>query len=484
MKVSTFGRRVLLVSLTMSGCVGNLQDVTARPGEFPPALLTDDTEKDIAAADLDGDGDIDFVVARKEYLSLRDGTGGSNTEPGHGRTPVLLLNEGGQLRDRTELTPWAGLAMTSRDVVIANIDGDSIPDVVFANTANELPRVYLGVHDGTAWTGLRDATAELFPPTLTPNVAGEARGILFCAVAAGDVDGDGDRDLYFSNYVPSGTVPNDQTADVLLINRINEPGVGRFVDESAERLSDLRYSGFGTGVIIADMDDDGFDDIVKTSTLNAVPPWNANGTFILYSRPGSVDGVPTRVFFEGAVTSDDFVELAAPRAYMFELADFNRDGTLDVYEVDDDNDWLTFGRRDGDRVVHDATESIQLEREDLARLTSGFGGNVHAGDFNGDGRPDFIGVAPIDVQFAFTSCNPDSPGVSRMAMFANLTWSPEFFDSLEGEALLPAANETGGSVWELMVHDFAFADIDGNGRTDMLLGLCSGYRVLKNLDAE
>lgn len=462
----------LLTTFCLTGCVGHLVDRTATT--VPTGLAADTTEKDIAVADLDRDGDLDVVVARKQYLSQLDGLTipDNNLNPAVARTPILLLNDGsGRLVDRTP-SSWTATPQASRDVVIADLNGDGAPDVLFVNTASMQPTLYLGRGSGSAWS--LEAASDLLP-TLVPTVGTEQTPVLFCAADVGDVDGDGDLDVYFSNYIPGG-----RTADVLLINRLDE-APARFEDESIARLSDLRYSAFGTSVLLRDMNDDGFTDIVKTSTLNAVPPWNRQGAFILYNRDDDADGRADGRFFSGTVDSADFTPLAAPASYMLEVADFNDDGAQDVYEVDDRTDYITFGRRVGSRVVHERDRAVLLDRSDIQNLTGGVGGNVHAGDFDGDGTVDFLGVAPLDVQFSVTTCGP---AASDLALFRNVAADPDLADleGLEGQDLLPAANPPStGQPWKEAAHDFAFGDFDGNGETDMFLALCSGYKMLLNI---
>ena len=94
-----------------------------------PALgLEDVAEKDFAWGDVDGDGDTDLVVVRKQPF----------TSP-VGRANVLFLNESGVLVDRTALYASASdvagdsgfLTPTNdRDVLLVDVTGDGRLDLV------------------------------------------------------------------------------------------------------------------------------------------------------------------------------------------------------------------------------------------------------------------------------------------------------------------------------------------------------------------
>lgn len=92
------------------------------------AISDAEHETDLAWGDLDHDGSIDLVVARKEpFISVG------------GRANVLLLNVDGVLTDRTASLAAASdvagdrgfLTPTNdRDVLVADVDGDGWLDVV------------------------------------------------------------------------------------------------------------------------------------------------------------------------------------------------------------------------------------------------------------------------------------------------------------------------------------------------------------------
>lgn len=158
---------------------------------------------------------------------------------------------------------------------------------------NGLPdRFYRNKGDGT----FEDATAAAgFSPD-----TGNGLGVIF-----GDLDWDGDQDLY---------VANDMTPAFLFENK----GNGRFEEIgliSGTALSDLGKPEAGMGVDFGDIDGNGFSDIIKTHLdlqTNAV-----------YSNQGSM------LFIDARYTS----KLAEPSMYMVGFgtvfADLDQDGDLD-----------------------------------------------------------------------------------------------------------------------------------------------------------
>jgi hypothetical protein len=268
---------------------------------------------------LNNDGFDDAIIGRKKPFSNPSGA-----QP---KSDLLLINEGGTLVDKTlEYAPeFLSNPTHARDLIIVDFDNDGWKDVVFGNTFGQHPFYYrnLGEDEEGNWLGLVDETEMRFPSSYDDEP-------LICAVIQGDIDGDGDLDIYFSNYKQGGDDTNninDMSKDFLLIN----DGNGYFTEEAASRLGDLRSSSFGTQVDLKDMDNDGDIDVIKTSQLFEGPPWNDEGTMILYNN--------------GDGTFTNWQNIAQPfdtQTYMFDIQDYNDDGLLDVFLVSDNPDYVLF----------------------------------------------------------------------------------------------------------------------------------------------
>lgn len=383
------------------------------------SVPTDDgEEKDLAVGDLNKDGWDDIVVVRKEPFM---GTGA--------RADLLLMNESGTLVDRTSdyAAGFTSSPTIARDVIIADLDGDGWDDVLIANTFGNQPAFYrnLGSSGGT-WLGLADESSSRLP-TL------DVGSIQYCSVAAGDVNGDGALDLYFSNYVMDGT-----TDDVLLVN----DGNGNFADEGDTRLGDLIGVGFGTQADIIDMDGDGDNDIVKLSSDDSPAPFNTDGIFVLYN--------------DGSGNFANWSTVPSDNAYMYIIDDFDNDGAYDFYVVDDEADYVNLSTS----VTANTNISFNQNMTSWAR-TAGHGANLRAGDLDKDGDLD-IGVADVD-----TSEPPcEATDLRAFLLLENENTSSGTFIDPFGAADKP---------WSQNMYDFAFVDVNNDGNLDIFTAGCAGY---------
>ncbi|MBK8096174.1 MAG: VCBS repeat-containing protein [Planctomycetes bacterium] len=178
----------------------------------------------LALGDLDGDGDLDLVAGSGDYgeaieydtLLLNDGRGNFLPAPAGNLPPAL---------DDT------------RALVLGDVNGDGRPDIVLGNK-NEQSRLLL--NNGAAV--FADVTATHLPAATHPTTA----------LAMGDVDGDGDRDLVLGNLgAPCGLYRND--------------GNGHFTDVTPGSMPNV---GFETRAIaLGDLDGDGDLDLVLGNGL-------------------------------------------------------------------------------------------------------------------------------------------------------------------------------------------------------------------------
>ena len=385
----------------------------------------DDEEKDIGIGDFDKDGWTDIVVVRKEPFSVMGA-----------RTDVLLMNENGVLTDRTTnfASGFIGNPSDARDVLVFDLNGDTWLDLVFVNTFQQQPILYINLGNDLkgAWQGFADESAERFPEIFPVNQAG---GPQFCAAWAGDLNGDDAPDVYFSNYQQSGG-----TTDALLIN----DGSGNFTNETSTRLGDFANVAFGTSAEFHDVDGDGDLDILKMSTLYEMTPFVPRGIFILYNN--------------GSGVFDQFAFTRFPSAdpYMFTAGQLADDAFLEFYVVNDSDDQvvsITAAETNGPVTL--SSQTVNSPR------TGGFGGNVKFGDVDGDGDLD-VGLAPIDVDIA--NCGDPDAKFSLLRNDGNANLDEPWI----------AINDKNIHV---DTHDFAFIDIDRDGRLDIFMGLCIGYAV-------
>lgn len=193
--------------------------------------------------DVDGDGDLDAIVAGVlgEDLLLNDGAGGFTRANGQIPPPIVI--------------PPLNKFDISADARFADVDGDDDLDILLANenpfnpstTGGDQNRLW--VNDGTG--RFTDDTAARLP----------ARADQTGAIVAGDLDDDGDLDLVVLN----------RGQDFVLINA---DGLGHFVDQTATRLPVTTDT--SRGGHLADVDDDGDLDLLVGNSRNEPAAYYAN----------------------------------------------------------------------------------------------------------------------------------------------------------------------------------------------------------------
>jgi hypothetical protein len=223
---------VAVIGFGISILLGNGDGTFKASGIFGPGSLNADAGP-IAVADLNGDGNLDLVVAASNV----DGTGPFNTK---GNVSVLLGNGNGTFKPNVDYTIGAAAA----SIAIGDLNGDGKPDLIVSDLATgaTLTRgvvaVLLGYGDGTFQKAVRYQVAS----------TGAA------AVVVGDFNGDGNLDVVTSS-------PADQTITAML-------GVG-----DGTLRTPITYAAGNSPYAMAagDLNGDGMPDLVMVDdTANGV----------------------------------------------------------------------------------------------------------------------------------------------------------------------------------------------------------------------
>ncbi|MEZ6185020.1 MAG: VCBS repeat-containing protein [Planctomycetota bacterium] len=304
------------------------QGGTLVAGTFPAVTLA---ATDAVLIDMNNDGNLDAVISAN-YEPVRvfrgDGAGG-----------FVLLGE----------WPTINNALVYK-IAVGDVDGDNDPDVFLAragqNTAT-LGADLLLLNDGTG--ALVDAPATALP-ALTEDSLGAT---LF------DLDNDGDLDIYLANFgIEDRVYLND--------------GAGTFVDATAVVLPAGVTTGGATSVAAADVNGDGFVDLVVGNeglSVGGNPPAGEANLLLLNDGAGHLldgstllpaDAEPTFDVRFQDVDGDNYPDLfvanlrAQQRLYLNSGTGVFTDATstnLPAVNVGGDSFSMTTGDFNGDRAV-------------------------------------------------------------------------------------------------------------------------------------
>ncbi len=181
---------------------------------------TSQNDKVVRLGDLDGDGDLDLAVVRRYSYTVviyrNDGSGGFT-----GPVQQLLTSS----------------HYGTSNAVLADFDGDGRLDLAVADS-------FVGLH---LWRGNGDATFTDTGRTLATAATAQTN-----ALAAVDIDGDGDPDLVAGH---DDVGYGDPVPDTVWIN----DGAGAFTPAAPLRAAGMNRT---TGLAMADIDGDGDPDLI------------------------------------------------------------------------------------------------------------------------------------------------------------------------------------------------------------------------------
>lgn len=301
-----------------------------------------------AAGDVDGDGDADLLILNGYELMLCLNQGGAQG----GKLGVFKTNN--PIRPSNQ---WRGHADMGGSVILGDLNNDGAVDGFVAGCcygSGENPLVASSHIPSSAWVWINewDPRGWLVRHTLSLR---ELDGLPMRAAALGDLDRDGDLDVFAAIGAP--TIGKGNSLDDLIL--LND-GSGNFTASDQ-----WQGSSDSTTVALDDVDgDDDLDALVGTQ----------NGAIVWINQGGAPSGQEA-IF----VPSEQKISGSQTRAVF--LYDLDGDG---------DQDALIAGLRqaviwwnNGQAVFAQSSQRFRYsERHGLA-----------IGDFNGDGSPDiFVGA--------------------------------------------------------------------------------------------
>lgn len=209
-------------------------------------------------------------------------------------------------------------------------------------------------------------------------------------VATGDIDNDGDVDLYVTSFGANQLFRNN--------------GDGSFADVTRDSGTANQPGGFTVSAAFVDYDRDGLLDLYVSNNTN----YALTNTTVCPNPAGTPDYCPPQIYGGRAdrllhnlgkgrfadVSAKALPGLKASPALGVATADFNGDGWLDIYVANDgEDDFLWLNQQNGTFRDAGLAAGVAVTAEGKPEASMG----VDAGDFDNDGDEDVI-VAELTGQ--------------------------------------------------------------------------------------
>ncbi|MEM7294027.1 MAG: CRTAC1 family protein [Pseudomonadota bacterium] len=291
----------------------------------------------VAVSDIDRDGDADLYISA--FVDPENFRSAVYNDPAHAKTNVLLLNNGDStFTDITETSNTAGMQNTFLSV-FTDLDNDGWQDLVVSQNTGEV-EIFRNNRDRT-FTAIATNTGFGF----------------WMGIAVGDIDHDGDQDLFFSNvgdsipsFLTTGDLRDDQPHNLDWRILRNE-GDFNFSDATLEY--GIEDEGFAWGAVFEDLNADGQLDLLVAQNYIK---WPIHKLFKLTGR--------TYLGSRGSGKLHHVEALGLENPYFGQspvIADLDSDGRPDVLWVNMDGPVRAFLNRSSNNYLRVAVpEQVEL----------------------------------------------------------------------------------------------------------------------------
>jgi len=404
---------------------------THTDGSSGQRYITETVSAGLALFDYDNDGDTDIYLLNGAPLrGTQDDTRPAN---------ALYRNEGQWKFTDVTATARAGDTGFGLGVAVGDYDNDGDADIYLNNYGPNV--LYRNNGDGTVTDVTQEAGVD--------NGAQVGAGACFL-----DMDGDGDLDLYVSNYLQFSYDKHVRTASkghpVYANPRFYPPlpdtlyrnnGDGTFTDVSAASGVGA-HAGWGMGIVCGDYDNDGDTDVFIGNDVaeNFLFENDGSGTF---EEVGLMSG--TAYDLHGDEQGSMGVD----------CADYDNDGLLDFFVTSYQEQLATLYKNLGDGSFEDVTLQTGAGAGTLAKVTWGNG----FADFDNDGDRDIF-IACGHLQDNVEKYDGTTTYFEKNILMAN-DGAGKFSDATEASGA--------GMAVKLSSRGAGFDDLDNDGDVDVVI---------------
>lgn len=451
----------------------------------------------IAFSDIDGDGDNDLLISGKNSADV------SITK--------LYTNDGTGTFDEVISPPFNGIVRSS--IAFSDIDGDGDSDVLIAgvtskfyindgsgNFTEDLGTPFADVSSSSIAfsdvdgdgdqdvliTGMSnyEAVTKLYyndgRGDFTENIPPIAQ-VSTSSIAFFDVDGDGDEDVLVTGEIQSGDFSTAKRVSKLYKNN----GVGTFTEVTGTPFEGVRYG----SIAFSDVDDDGDNDVLITGMTQ-----NWAEIASLYINDGT-----------GGFTIMSGTPFEAVRYSSIAFSDVDGDGDQDVLIAGEDDRENRISKLYTNDGTGNYTEVMDTPFVGVMR------GSIAFSDVDNDGDNDVLitgltnpTIGGVDAHIARLYSNNGAGRFTEVTntIFTGVRYSSVAFADVDGdgdsdvliagqswpdyESSTKLYTNNGGTFTEnstvhfdaIIYASFDFSDVDGDGDSDVLI---SGYNGIERI---